>query len=192
MFKFLLRRIAHGLPVLLGVIVVIFFLFHALPGDPTRMLLGQRSDMSGIEAIKKDLGLDKPLATQFFNYLNDLSPLSFHNNADSSSFWFYNEDKYVSSIPLISMSDRTVVLKKPYLRKSYQSRRPVTEIIAQAFPATLILALSAMSFALFFGLIFGMLCAHYKDTWFDKITLLVSVGGMSVPSLGGLIIASFQ
>ena len=44
MFKFILKRLLYGLLVLLGVVVVIFFLFNVLPGDPARMMLGQRAD----------------------------------------------------------------------------------------------------------------------------------------------------
>ena len=51
------------------------------------MLLGQRSDMSSVEAIKKDLGLDKPILIQYFSYLNDLSPISVHST-NNDSFWF--------------------------------------------------------------------------------------------------------
>jgi len=189
MLKFILKRLLHGLPVLGGVLVVIFFLFHALPGDPTRMLLGQRSDMAGMEAIRKDLGLDKPVFTQFFNYLNDLSPISFHNG-HPESYWYYDTEKYAASVILLSPGETYVVAKKPYLRRSYQSRRPVTEMIGEAFPNTLVLALTAMTFAVFFGLLLGMLSARFRDTILDKTILLLSVGGMSLPSFfAALIIA---
>ena len=57
--------------------MVVFFLFNGL-GDPARLTLGQRADVSTVEAIKKELGLDKPLTTQFGLYLNDVSPISIH------------------------------------------------------------------------------------------------------------------
>lgn len=191
MLKFLINRILHGIPILLGVLIVIFFLFHALPGDPTRMLVGQRADVAGIEAIKKDLGLDKPLFTQFIHYFNDLSPISVHNSADSGSFWFLDKEKYSSAIKLVTISQKSLVIKKPYLRKSYQSRRPVSEIIGEAFPNTLILALTAMLIAVVIGLFFGALCAKFKDTLFDKIVLIISVGGMSVPSFFAAILMAW-
>ena len=61
---------------MLGVILVVFFLFNVLPGDPARMMLGQRADIASVEAINRDLGRDKPLTLQLVNYLNDLSPVS--------------------------------------------------------------------------------------------------------------------
>ena len=54
------------------VLVLNFFLFRILPGDPARTLTRlQRSSPSTIEAVKKELGLDRPLPVQFFDYLGD-------------------------------------------------------------------------------------------------------------------------
>ena len=69
MGQFLLKRLLYGFLVLIGVIVINFFLFNILPGDPARMMLGQRADITSVEAINKDLGRDKPLLTQFLRCL---------------------------------------------------------------------------------------------------------------------------
>ena len=57
MIKYLIRKIFYGVLVLFGVVSIIFFLFNILPGDPARMMLGQRADINSIETIRKDLGL---------------------------------------------------------------------------------------------------------------------------------------
>ena len=88
MIRFFLKRIFYGILVLFGVITVVFLLFNVLPGDPARMMVGQRDDMASVEAINKDLGRDKPLTTQYFNFLNDLSPISIHNSIDKDSYWY--------------------------------------------------------------------------------------------------------
>lgn len=191
MLRFIIRRLAYGLAVMFGVITVIFFLFNVLPGDPARMMLGQRADQASVDAIHKDLGLDKPIVLQYLNYLNDLSPLSFHSLKDSSSYWFLNREKYSSAVQFFSFSGNAVVLKWPYLRHSYQSNRNVSEIIAQAFPATAILAGVSMLFALILGVLLGVLCAIYKDTWFDKVSLVISVFGMSLPSFFAAILVAW-
>ena len=82
MLKYTIKRLLYGLLVLLGVVTLVFFLFNILPGDPARMMLGQRADAESIEIINRDLGRDKPVGTQYINYLNDLLPISLHNNAD--------------------------------------------------------------------------------------------------------------
>lgn len=164
-----------------GVITLVFFLFTVLPSDPARMMMGQRSDLATEEAIRKEMGLDLPVGVQYLAYLNDLSFISWHNTSDPDSFWYLNERNY-SYAPLLSFENSSIVLKKPYLRRSYQTKRPVSEIIAEAFPKTALLAVVAIFIAIIAGVIIGILCAVYRDTWFDKVALFFSVLGMSVPS----------
>lgn len=183
MIRYALKRLFYGFLVLFGVIVVVFLLFNVLPADPARMMLGQRADISSIEAINRDLGRDQPLHKQFLNYLNDLSPLSVHNSSDSKSYWYLDQSKYSSCVVLAHLSkSKVLILKPPYLRRSYQSKRPVTEILADAFPNTALLALVAIIFAAFFGILIGVLSAVKRDTWFDHTALVASVLGMSLPS----------
>lgn len=182
MRKFVLKRIGYGILVLLGVVFVVFFLFNVLPGDPARMMLGQRSDIASVEAINKDLGRDKPLATQFLNYLNDLSPLSVHNRVDKQNYWYLDPAKYGSTVTLIKSGKHALVLKQPYLRRSYQSKRNVSEILADGFLNTLILALVAMAFAVILGIAIGIICALYRNSFIDRVSLVFSVLGMSLPS----------
>ena len=191
MLRYTLKRLLYGLLVILGVVTLVFFLFNILPGDPARMMLGQRADAESIEIINHDLGRDKPVALQFLNYINDLSPLSFHNNADSSSYFFLTSDKYAPYTTLLKIKTTSVVVKPPYLRRSYQSKRKVSEIIATAFPQTALLALVAMTFALVVGILFGVLSALYKDSWIDRLTLVLSTLGMSLPSFFAAILIAW-
>jgi peptide/nickel transport system permease protein len=181
MLQYIVKRLFYGLLVMLGVIIIVFLLFNVLPGDPARMMLGQRADIASVEAINKDLGRDKPLFTQFFNYLNDLSFISVHNKKNTESYWYLDSSKY-SFVKLIQINDIAFVLKKPYLRRSYQSKRMVTEIISEAFPKTALLATVSMLIALIIGLIIGIFSALKKDGIFDKISLVISAVGMSLPS----------
>ena len=166
---------------MLGVITLVFFLFTILPSDPARMMMGQRSDLDTEEAIRKEMGLNLPVGVQYLAYLNDLSPVSWHRTDNSESFWFLNEKNY-SSIKIISFKNSSLVLKKPYLRRSYQTKRQVSEILAEAFPKTALLAVVSIFFAIIVGIVIGILSAMYKNSWFDKTALFFSVLGMSVPS----------
>ena len=94
MLKYIRKRLLYGILVMLGVITLVFFLFNILPGDPARMMLGQRADQESVDLINKDLGRDKPMPLQYLNYLNDLIPISFHNNCDTDSYFYLNPDKY--------------------------------------------------------------------------------------------------
>ncbi|MDL2297052.1 ABC transporter permease [Bacteroidales bacterium OttesenSCG-928-B11] len=181
MTKFIIKRILYGFLVMLGVITLVFFLFTILPSDPARMMMGQRSDLATEEAIRKEMGLDLPVGVQFLAYLNDLSPISWYRTNDPESFWFLDDNDY-DYVSIASFATSSLVLKKPYLRRSYQTKRPVTEIIAEAFPKTLLLAVVAIFFAIIVGITIGIFCAIFKGTWFDKVALFFSVLGMSVPS----------
>jgi peptide/nickel transport system permease protein len=182
MASFIIKRFWYGILVLFGVIVIVFFLFNVLPGDPARMMLGQQADIASVEAINKDLGRDKPLTLQFVNYMNDLSPISLHNVNDPSSFWYLDHEKYGKSLKIIPFGNSALVLKEPYLRRSYQSKRNVSEILAEGFVNTIILALVAMGFAVVIGISIGIVCAIYKNSIVDRIALVFSVLGMSLPS----------
>jgi peptide/nickel transport system permease protein len=191
MIKFLINRFLYGLLVLFGVVTLVFILFNILPGDPARMMLGQRADISSVEAIHKDLGLDKPLITQYFNFLNDLSPVSIHNTVDPANYWYLNPSKYKPYIKVLNIKNSSLVLKAPYLRKSYQTKREVTQIIGEAFPKTLLLAAVAMLFAFVVGVTIGVFSAIYKDSIFDKAATVFSVLGMSLPSFFAAIIIAW-
>ncbi|MBP1630097.1 MAG: transporter permease [Bacteroidetes bacterium] len=186
MLNFILKRIGYGFLVLLGVITLVFFLFNVLPGDPAQMMLGQRADKESVEIIKRDLGLDKPLITQYGYYLNDLSPISFHKKNNNSGLYL-DSTKY-SYVTLIGGKENVLVLKQPYLRRSYQSKRQVTDILAEAFPNTIILAVVSMGFAMVIGVILGSLSAIWNGSWFDKANLLITVIGMSLPSFFAAIV----
>ncbi len=183
MANFLLKRFLYALLILWGVITVIFFLFNILPGDPAKMMLGQRSDISTIESIRKELGFDKSKGAQYFKYLNDLSPLSLHNERNSESYIYLDNEKY-QYVKLFNISaKRTLVLKYPYLRRSYQSKKQVSQIIRETLPNTFILAIVAIIFATFAGIFLGVIAAIKKDSLFDRLSLLFSAFGMSLPSI---------
>ena len=186
MIKYIIKRLGYGILVLFGVLIVVFLLFNVLPGDPAKMMLGQRNDVASAEAIKHDLGLDQSLPIQFLGYLNDVSPLSVYK-LDNKSFFFYDTTKY-NPLVKFQIANSVVVIKSPYLRRSYQTKRNVTDILMEAFPQTAILTLVSILFAIVVGIAIGILCALYKDSFFDKASIVISVFGMSLPSFFAAIV----
>ena len=190
MLQFIIKRTLYGFLVLAGVLTVVFLLFNVLPGDPARMLMGQRADEESLKTIQKDLGLDQPLSTQFVMYLNDLSPISVHDT-DPDHYLYLDEEKYSYS-ELFSYGNTTkVVVKSPYLRRSYQTKRPVTEIIADHILETFVLAFASIIIAVILGITYGIIGALLKDTWIDRLLLFISILGMSVPSFLSAILLSW-
>ena len=181
MLRYLSHKLFYSLLTLLGVVTVIFFLFNVLPGDPARMMLDQNEDSEQLATIKVKYGFDKPISTQFFYYLNDLSPISFHSK-HIGDYTYYDAEKYTGT-SLFSIQDTQVVLKFPYLRDSFQkSGKKVTQVIAETLPNTVVLAVSAIVIAMIIGVLLGVLSALFKDSWIDALIQVVSTLGMSIPS----------
>jgi len=73
MTRFLLRRLAHLLPVALLVATLVFSLLHLVPGDPVEMMLGDGAQAGDVAALRRRLGLDQPLAAQYGRFLAGLA-----------------------------------------------------------------------------------------------------------------------
>lgn len=165
---------------LFGVVTIVFLIFNLLPGDPARMMLGQRADQEAIDEIKTELGFNESILKQYSLYLNDLSPLSFHRKKRDLSKKDL-ELKYDSFISFESES-LFILIKKPYLRLSYQKRKKVSSILLESLPETAILAVSSILIAIVIGVVFGLFSALLSGSWFDKALLLISTSGMALPS----------
>jgi len=190
-FNYILKKIGYAFLVLFGVISVIFFLFNVVPGDPAAIILGQRANKEAIDAVHKDLGTDRPMVEQYFHYLNDLSPVSIHNTSNSASLWYLNPNKY-SWFPLFKIGkSKGLVLKLPFLRRSYISKRNVSEILKDTLPETAVLAITAMVFSSLLGVFLGVISALRKNSLFDRSVFVLSTFvGMSAPSFfAGLLLA---
>ena len=185
MLFYALRKFCYGLAVMAGVIVVVFILFNILPGDPARMTLGQRADVQSLEAVRKEFGLDRSKPMQFLLFINDLSPIGYHENTSEAM------EKY-HYVRLIPFSENVIALKLPYLRRSYQTKREVSTILAETVPNTFVLAITAMLFATAIGVFLGILSAVYQGTSIDTAANAFAILGISAPAFfAGIIIAWF-
>ncbi len=170
----------YSLLVLVGVVILVFFLFQGF-GDPSRLVMGQSGDAVTQASIRKELYLDQPRWKQFIYYVNDVSPVSVHGREEIESkklkgFFIGGEKK--------------LAIKLPYLRRSYQSKRDVWSILMQALPGTLLLAAAAMLIAVVIGIPLGVLAAVRQNTWWDTSAIFSSIIGISAPSFFmGIIIA---
>jgi peptide/nickel transport system permease protein len=182
MMAFVLKRFLGGLAAMAGVVLIVFLIF--MSGDPARLTLGQRSDVATLNAVKKEFGLDKPRIVQLGLYLNDLSPVSLLQN-DSSILRNY---KYSS---IANLGSKILVIKWPYLRRSYQSGRLVGDILLDALPATAVLALAAFMIAVVLGVLFGVIAAVTRNAALENIIMLIANTGVSLPSFFAAIIIAW-
>jgi peptide/nickel transport system permease protein len=77
MIKFIVRRILQLIPVLLGVIIIVFSLMHLTPGNPAFIIAGESASPETVEQIEARLGLDQPILVQFFHFVKDAATLDF-------------------------------------------------------------------------------------------------------------------
>lgn len=75
--SYFLSRFLHGLSLWLGVIAVTFALFHIVPADPVRTMLGPNASEEQVMTVRHSLGLDKPVPAQFGDYIARMATLDF-------------------------------------------------------------------------------------------------------------------
>jgi ABC-type dipeptide/oligopeptide/nickel transport system permease component len=178
MLRYITKKLLYGLLVLVGVVVLVFFLFQGF-GDPSRIVMGQTGDSTTQSNIRKELylideqGKPIPRFRQFLHYLNDVSPLAIHSSSDI-------EKKKLKGF--FVGGEKKIGIKLPYLRSSYQSKRPVWNILMQALPGTLMLAFAAMVIAVLIGIPLGVMAAVKQNTWMDTTAIVSSIAGISAPS----------
>lgn len=182
MLNYLLRKMFYGLLVMAGVVTLVFWMFQGF-GDPARMVMGQTGDSATIANIKKELYLDQPRLKQFVLYVNDVSPIAIHSKEEI-------DKKELNG--LFIGGETNLAFKVPYLRKSYLTKKEVWDVLMEALPGTIMLALAAMMLATFLGIILGVVAAVKKDSWLDTSSVFTSILGISAPSFFmGILIAYF-
>jgi peptide/nickel transport system permease protein len=106
MFGYLVRRVLISVLVVFLVSLFAFSLMHILPGDPARLALGWEASQQDVEALRRELNLDKPLLSQYWLWIDDL----FHGNFGQSIIY----DRPIGDI-LKERLPRTVAIGVPAL-----------------------------------------------------------------------------
>ena len=186
MFRLIIKKLAYGILVLAGVVVIVFFIFQGF-ADPSRLIVGQTGDKKTMENIRKELYLDQPKWKQFLLYLNDVSPICVHSKQEIA-------DKDLRGIFIgggKKPDSYRVGIKFPYLRRSYQTKKKVSNVLLEALPGTIMLAFAAIIFATIIGILLGVLAAVKQNTWMDTTSVFTSVIGISAPSFFMAIVIAY-
>lgn len=72
MLSYIARKIFYTIPVLWGVVTIVFIVINIVPGDPVAIMTGQRGDEQTLAKIRADMGLDQPLRVQYVNFLGQI------------------------------------------------------------------------------------------------------------------------
>jgi len=148
--RYLVQRIWQLIPVLILVSIAVFLIVRIIPGDPVLVMLGvdpeERSRISDAQyqALQQQLGLDRPIYVQYFNWASR-----------------------------IVQGD---------LGQSLRSRRPVSEIIFERYPATLYLAAAALFTGLLISIPAGAIAAMRQNTGADYAAMAFALWGIAIPN----------
>ena len=152
MGKYIAIRVLAAVPVLIGVLLIVFVLLRLIPGDPVSLLLESRGESSiftsripleAVEQLRDSYHLNDPIPVQFALYARDVVVGDFG--------------------------------------RSFQTNQQVGDLIKELFPETLKLTMAGMGVALLVGLISGIVSAIRHHSWVDYSGQVVAVFGVSVP-----------
>src|SRR5690606_18151966 len=69
MAAYLIRRLLLTIPILLGISLIVFLMLHTAGGDPAVLKLGQNATPENVARLRHEMGLDRPLAVQYLDFL---------------------------------------------------------------------------------------------------------------------------
>lgn len=72
MLKYIIKRIIGVIPTLIIVTTFVFFFVRRIPGDPARLVAGPQATLEDVEVVREELGLNKPIVTQYVDYVTGL------------------------------------------------------------------------------------------------------------------------
>ncbi len=181
MIGYIFSRISSGIFVLLGVVILVFFLFQLRRLNPAYALAGESATKETIQNINRELGLDQPVMVQLFVTLNNLSPVSIHSTADIYNVFYLSTEKY-KYFTIFQINRTAIIIKQPYFGRSFFTNRRVGELLLEKIPNTLILALAAIILATSVGITLGVFAAVAPNSITDRLLSVGSVLGISLPS----------
>ena len=71
--RYVVRRLVQAVIILVLVSITVFLLIHIVPGDPARIMLGDRARERDVEVLREQLGFDRPLPVQYVDFVGDLA-----------------------------------------------------------------------------------------------------------------------
>lgn len=157
MLAYIARRVAMTIPTLLLVAVAVFTMMRLIPGDPAQLLLGDAADAAQLESLRRQLGLDGSIFTQFFRWLGRVARGDFGQSIsnDLAVLPLIWERFQVSAIiVLVAVGAATLVAVPAGLIAAWKQNGPLD--IAIVAGATLLLSVPSFWLGLLLLLLFGL------------------------------------
>jgi len=169
MLRYVARRLGSTVLVVLGVSVITFVIFHVVGGDPAHMMLGERATPEAIRELQRTLGLDKPLFVDVPALLAGRPGRAFDSQ----------------------FADHLRGMLTLDFGRSYETKQEIGAMIRRGLLPSLSLSVPAFAIGTVLALYVALACALYRNSWFDRTAVLLSVLGMSVTSLAVIILAQY-
>jgi ABC-type dipeptide/oligopeptide/nickel transport system permease component len=169
MLSYIIRRLLLIFPTLIGMTAVVFFTIALSPGGIAGGLLSAEGGMRAAERravedyMNRRFGLKEPPVVQYLRWLNSVSPIGGKERG--------------SGFP----ASWKVGFKRPDLGKSFALNRPVSDVILQALPVTLLLQGSSFTLSYLIAVLIGIRAARRRGGVFDIASGTFMVGLYSVP-----------
>lgn len=166
MTRYVIRRLLQAIPLLFIVSLILFVLVNNI-GDPLATMGGRNPTRSSDrERLTRQLGLDKPLATQYLYWLvgNDWTMIDLDGDGVAET-----------------AGERKGVVRGDFGNSIITRGKPASEIIIDRIPNTLLLMIPAQIVILLFGLLVGMYSALNQYSWIDNAVTTLSFVGFSMP-----------
>ncbi|MDO9301653.1 MAG: ABC transporter permease, partial [Anaerolineales bacterium] len=161
----LLKKIAWSIFTILFVIILNFFLFRVLPGDPARAgIHDPRLKKEAVEMLRARFGLDKPVIN-CFESLNPIKVGSCAVNPLDTQFFIYVRNLFQGELGI-----------------SYHTNRPVADILAERLWNTVLLIGAGQILSIIIGVVFGVFAAWKARTSIDYAAVITSLLAWSLPT----------
>ncbi|MBK9926983.1 MAG: ABC transporter permease [Anaerolineales bacterium] len=164
-YRYLLKKIGWSLFTILFVLILNFFLFRVLPGDPARAgVKDPRMKKEAVEAIRVRFGLDKPV----INCFNSINPLEIGDcsvNPFETQFFIYLRNLTIGDLGI-----------------SFHSNRPVSDLLVERLWNTILLIGAGQILSIIVGIAFGVFAAWKARTAIDYSALITGLVAWSLPT----------
>lgn len=157
MLIYLLRRVAMTVPSLFLVAAAVFTMMHLIPGDPAQLLLGDAADEASLAPLRRQLGLDQPLAVQFLRWLGDVVRGDFGTSITTGAPvlpLIIERFQVSATIVLVAVALATLIAVPAGLAAAWRHNKALDTVIVGA--ATLLLSIPSFLLGLLMLLVFGL------------------------------------
>lgn len=166
MTRFILRRLIVTIPVLFGIVLIVFASARLIAGDPCRAVLGERATDAVCEPFIKRYGLDKAILPGLFREDRELQ----FRPADIPATLVDNQfTAYLGGLARGDLGD------------SIKFSRPVATLLVERLPATIELTIFALTLAILVGIPLGLISGYRRNSKIDVATMAFANLGVSIP-----------